>query len=107
MKYIKKFKKEVIYNIKPKYKIDDYIIVNFGEKYIYKGYCIIINRETSSTYSEDGLENYLYEVKYMDKEKFELFDLLVYLDDSDIERKMTKDEIEEFELILATNKYNL
>ena len=103
MKYIKKYEQSELNN--PKYKKGDHVVVNFGDDYIYKGYCIIFKSILSSAYGKH--KERLYEIEYFDKITFELKNLLMYLDDFDIDRKMTKDEIEDLELTLKTNKYNL
>jgi hypothetical protein len=102
MKYIKTF--EISEIGKPKYKEGDYIIFNLALSYCYKGYGLIFNTEFNDSY---GPRQYLYEANYIDKKTLEIKELLMYLDNSDIKRKMTADEIADFEIKLNSNKYNL
>ena len=103
MKYIKKFEQSEL--SEPKYKKGDYVLITkFGHDHIYKGYCLLFTHHVGKSYSK---HEHLYGAKFIDKNTFEIDTLAIFLDETEIDRKMTKSEIDDFELTLKTNKYNL
>lgn len=97
MKYIKKY--EVTYG---RFKEDDYIIIKnsdrikmMGEKYdFYPHFCVKIIQVIEAYY-----------VETFDEKTNK--DLIFWILDEDIERKATKEEIEEYIIKRSSIKYNL
>ena len=93
MKHLKTFE-----NINLEYKKDDYVFIigypNFGN---FAKISIVNNTNKKRNW------DYLIEVYNKQKRGFEYG----YIDDIDIERKMTEDEILEYEAKISMSKYNL
>ena len=102
MKYIKKYEFGGEINKNKKYEIGDYVVIDlnkierdnpYDDIPPYK-YCIIFDDDTIDE------EFFDYFAKFYDNFTF-------YINDNEIERYMTTQEIEEFKIKKDTNKYNL
>lgn len=116
MKYIKTYESKYISN-NFKYKVDDYVLLDinsirevFKESDYntifpyYKNYGIIIDIPKQSI---NDL-NPLYDVQAIDNNTYKLSEILeCYIKQSQIIRKLTPTEIEDFNSILTANKFNL
>lgn len=91
-----------------KYNVGDYVILKNQTTYdfeLYKNYGIIINKIIGQS---DRNETYMYDVNYLDKNDYQIKNLSThYVLEKFILRKMTKEEIGEFQLLENTGKYNL
>lgn len=109
MKYIKAYE-DITED--SKYNVGDYILLHNKvsgldeDKYmIYKNYGYIKYVVIGQM---DRIETYMYDVDYIDLLSFELKNIgQMYIVETDIKRKLTKDEILEFDLTVNQNKYNL
>jgi len=106
MKHLKLFENLDYMEIKPKYKKGDYILLSITldsliqEYDIYKNYGKIIG-------TMGGRSSWMYDVKYLNKNTFTPDEMTEYILEKNIIRKLTQEEIEEFEIKLHTNKYNI
>jgi hypothetical protein len=95
-----------------KYNVGDYILLHNKvsgldeDKYmIYKNYGYIKYVVIGQM---DRIETYMYDVDYIDMLSFKLKNIeQMYIVETDIKRKMTENEILEFDLTVNQNKYNL
>ena len=94
MKYIKTYEKKRIF------KIGDVVILNAIDLWQVYPYVKIIDKSQKNGYIQAGYYIQAYLRQNMLKMNF-------WLDDSDIERLATPEEIEEFELLIDTKKYNV
>ena len=93
MKYIKKYEW-----FEYKYKIGDYVYVSGYSNFEPYAKILKVNKETSSGWD--------YRIRAWSIDYKKMVDYF-YIDEIDIERKLTPEEIEEFEIQINSNKYNL
>ena len=108
MKHLKKFENADYMENIPKYNKGDYVLFlttsldsTIRNCDIYNGYGKIFKPPLGNKLL------WLYDVKYIRKETFTLDEMEEYIIEDDIIRKLTQEEIEEFEIKLNSNKYNL
>lgn len=100
MKHIKTYESKLI---NYKYKKGDYIKLedeNYWNVYLVAK---IVDRQSAQALGNPDIEDYRIETFKLSNNEMEKF----WVDFGEIDRKATKEEIEQFKLVKITNKYNL
>ena len=103
MKHLKLFEDLSYLEFDPKYKKDEYILLStLGSMFydIYKNYGKILK-------VFGGRSSWMYDVRYVNKNTFTFDEMTEYILENHIIRKLTQEEIKDFEIKMYTNKYNI